>query len=136
MPRKKDFLPVIKLFEGGKAYQVFHLACFVCHKLSSSSLSRKASIHFQKLLCLYAISSPSLVRSSMGRSSHITSSISPSRYLNTLGERTKKPPLIHFPSPIGFSLKFFTMPWSEISIAPNLASGCTAVTVAILPCFL
>ena len=51
----------------------------------------------------------------------------------TSGESTKKPPLIQPPSPCGFSWKPRTRSPSSCS-APNRPGGCTAVTVASLPC--
>ncbi len=51
----------------------------------------------------------------------------------TAGERTKKPPLIQPPSPLGFSWNSRTLVPS-MSRPPNRAGGCTAVKVTDLPC--
>ena len=51
-------------------------------------------------------------------------------------ESTKNPPLIQPDSFIGFSIKFFTFPFSSKSNAPNLARGFTAVNVASFLFFL
>ena len=51
----------------------------------------------------------------------------------TCGDSTKKPPLIQPPSPRGFSVKLVTRAPSSCS-APKRPGGCTAVTVASLPC--
>ncbi len=53
----------------------------------------------------------------------------------TLGENTKKPPLTQAPSPLGFSMKVVTLSPS-MTMAPKRPVGCTAVTLASLPCFL
>ena len=45
--------------------------------------------------------------------------------------KIKKPPLIHTPSPWGFSLNFLTIPL-DLIIEPNLPGGFTAANVAIL----
>ena len=49
------------------------------------------------------------------------------------GERTKKPPLIHPPSSLGFSWKAYTWLFFRPS-APKRATGSTEVRVTSLPC--
>jgi hypothetical protein len=55
-------------------------------------------------------------------------------FVDDLGERTKKPPLIHPPSPLGFSWKAVDL----VVLEPECTEarvGCTLVRVTSLPCF-
>ena len=84
-------------------------------------------MHCQKPLCLKALSFfryPSLVNGSFSKKV-----LSLFKYLNISGSKIKKPPFIHPSSNLDFSLKYLTL-LPEIFIAPNLAGGLTAVSVA------
>ncbi len=78
----------------------------------------------QKPVWRYAANCPARASRSIGLRSHTVQS--PSISSMTLGDRTKKPPLIHPPSPCGFSRKLSTLLCS-ISNAPNRPGGWTAV---------
>src|SRR5450830_1071498 len=100
--------------------QFFQAALPLFQRSSSSIFSRNVSIGCQKPSCLKAKICPSLANFSIGcRSQEILSSVT---YSRTLGDKTKKPPLIQQPSPIGFSLKP-VMASPAISSEPKRPSG-------------
>src|SRR5215471_12654196 len=100
--------------------QTFHGGLLHDQSSSSSILSRRVSMDCQKPTCLYAINSPRAANSAIGADSQLTSS--PEIKSKTQGSRTKNPPLIHPPSPAGFSWKFNTVS-ASIFMEPNRPAG-------------